>query len=207
MVSTNKPLEYTITDRMLRLQTQRSPKIMPQVNQADPSWEKGRTDLANTVLTHWDNILAEYNSFNARAGNVTLVGREIELWKPLLAIGRATGLGDLESLTDGMVRDARVRNASQNPEYMLLEWFENEIAKGTYRSGYGYLSNDMDVGVRGMLDPTELTFWNGTQPGTMLSRLLDYPSGFPRFKAGSGSGRLYYTDPQAITRARARRPL
>jgi hypothetical protein len=207
MVSTNKPLEYTITDRMLRLQTQRSPKIMPQVSQSDPVWEKGRADLANTVLTHWDAILSGYASFNGTVGSIQLVGREVELWRPLLAIGRAAGLGDLDPLAGGMVKDARTRNASQNPEYMLLDWLENEIAKGTYRSGYAYLSNDIDAGVRGILDPTELTFWNGTQPGTMLGRLLDYPSGFPRFKAGSGKGRLYYTDPQAIGRARARRPL
>jgi hypothetical protein len=90
---------------------------------------------------------------------------------------------------------------------MLLGWLEDQIANGTYRSGYGYLSNDMDSGVRGILDPTELTFWNGTQPGTILSRLLDYPAGFQRFKSGSGKGRLYYSDPQAIARARERRPL
>src|SRR2546422_2781508 len=112
MISTNKPLEYTITDRMLRLNTQRSPKIIPQVSQNDPIWEKGRTDLARTLHSHWDDIQSEYNSFNARVGKVQLVGREIELWKPLIAIGRATGLRDVETMAESMVKDTRTRNAS-----------------------------------------------------------------------------------------------
>lgn len=207
MIATNKPLEYTITDRMLRVQTQRSPKLMPQVNASDPIWEKGRADLASTVLTHWNDILNEYVSFKGTVGSVQLVGREIELWKPLLAIGRATGLRDVEPLAVDMVRDTRAKSASINPEYMLLSWLEDEIAKGTYKDGYHYLSQDIDRGIRSMLSPTELSFWNGTQPGTILDRLLAYPAGFPRFKKGSGKGRVYYTDKEAIAHARQVRPL
>jgi hypothetical protein len=207
MIATNKPLEPAIADRMLRLPTQRSSRIMPQITKSDTVWEKGRLDLAHTVLTHWDDILKEYRSFNATVGTIQLVGREIELWRPLIAIGRGTGLSDVEPLARDMAKDNRTRNSQMNPEYMLLEWLESEIAKGTYRAGYGYLANEIDVGVRAILDYKELTFWNGSQPGTILNRLLDYPSGFPRFKAGSGKGRVYYTDPEAIKRARERRPL
>jgi hypothetical protein len=106
-----------------------------------------------------------------------------------------------------MVNERRQRKADTDPEFMLLAWLEKEIANGTYKDGYHYLSQDIDRGIRSMLSPTELSFWNGTQPGTILDRLLAYPAGFPRFKKGSGKGRVYYTDKEAIAHARKVRPL
>jgi hypothetical protein len=89
---------------------------------------------------------------------------------------------------------------------MLLAWLEKEVAKPDYKPGYHYLSADMDSGVRAMLDSAQLKFWDGTQPGNILARLLPFPQGFKRFKAGSGKGRLYYTDKDAIRKAREVRP-
>jgi len=205
MVSTNKPLPYEVVDRMLRLPTYGTAKKMPQVDPSDPMWGKAREDIATRVVGCWKDILSEYNRFNATAGKTKLIGREIELWKPLIAISRATGLG-VESLAEDMVKDTRARKSGESPEYMLLAWLEKEIAKPDYKSGYRYLSNDMDNGVRSMLDSAQLSFWDGTQPGNVLARLLPYPQGFKRFKA-TDKGRLYYTDKDTIRKAREVRPL
>ena len=89
IVSTNKPLPYEVVDRMLRLPTYGTAKKMPQVDATDPMWGKAREDLAKRVEDRWSDILLGYNRFNATAGKTKLIGREIELWRPLIAISRA----------------------------------------------------------------------------------------------------------------------
>jgi len=205
MVSTNKPLPPEVTDRMLRLPTYGTARKMPQVDASDPMWAEAKRDMTDRVMRHWEDILSEYDRFNAMAGKTKLIAREIELWKPLLSIGRATGLR-VEPLAEDMVKEARIGKASENPEYMLLEWLEKEAAKPDYKPGYHYLSNDMDSGVRTMLDPGQLSFWNGTQPGKLLDRLFKFPQGRKRFKR-TDKGRVYYTDKDAIREAREVRPL
>src|SRR5438552_11226301 len=114
MVSTNKPLPYEVVDRMLRLPTYGTAKKMPQVDASDPMWGKRREDLARCVADRWSDILSEYNQFNAAARKTNLIGREIELWKPLMSISRAVGLG-VESLAEDMVKDTRIKKSGENP--------------------------------------------------------------------------------------------
>src|SRR5438552_10670677 len=97
--------------------------------------EKRREYLDRCVTDRWSDILSEYNQFNAAARKTNLIGREIELWKPLISISRAVGLG-VESLAEDMVKDTRIKKSGENPEYMLLAWLEKEVAKPDYKPGY-----------------------------------------------------------------------
>lgn len=208
MIATNKPLDPIILQRMLPIQTYTTSRKMPQIDPKDTVWEKGRNDLAQNVYDHWDSILKEYASFNAVVSNgsksLTLIARELELWKPLISIGRGTGL-PIEGLAVDIILAKRSTLAYYDPDYMLLQWIEGEIANGTMKDWY--LSLEIEQGVMSVLAQDQLPYWSSTQPGLIFNRLLPYPVGYPKIKSGSGKGRLYHFDPAIVRQARNSHPL
>ena len=92
MVANIEGLEEVLSSRCITVTMQRSSDkniLNTEVNIADPSWQQIRDSIYPFVMINWKEILRIYAEF--QNDDIDINGRELELWKPMLALANFFG--------------------------------------------------------------------------------------------------------------------
>lgn len=114
------------------------PRGEKEIDRNDPRWKALRDQLFRFMLTDWERIKAAYDAIGAE--NISgLKKRELQLWRPLLAVARILG-PDVEKELLGVAGRQQELNRAEDIsegswEYLLLER-AYQLVKGGQRVLY-----------------------------------------------------------------------
>lgn len=134
-------LEDVLGSRTVQIQMERSYNDeikRREVSLSDPVFQKLRDDLFLVAMTHARKIQGIYESLERPSG-VTFGDREYNIFKPILAVGIATGSDEIvRSLTEfanaSYQRKIDDHNESAEENILLRYLVERIVADGPYRS-------------------------------------------------------------------------